>query len=147
MEPRDLESLIDAGLHRLPEPRAPRTLLPRVMEAVAATEAAAIEAPRQPWYARPWVTWPLGWQSASLVLLVATLIGSIYGVIAMNHALARLTDRAPIVGALSVVARHVWAALLQPAAIYALVAFLALLFASAITWRMCLRLTLSQETT
>jgi hypothetical protein len=31
----------------------------------------------------------------------------------------------------------VWDTLLQPAAVYALVAFLALLFASAVTWRMC----------
>jgi hypothetical protein len=134
MEPRDLESLVDAGLRRLPDPRAPRTLLPRVLSAVEGT--------RQPWYARPWVTWPPLWQSASLVVLAATIAASVFGVIGIDRALSRLTHYAPIVGAISAVTRLVWGALLQPAAIYALVAFLALLFASAVTWRMCARITL-----
>jgi hypothetical protein len=57
MDPQELESLIDRQLRRLPEPRAPRSLLPRVMAAVA--EA------RRPWYARAWRTWPIGLQIAS----------------------------------------------------------------------------------
>lgn len=134
MEPRDLESLVDAGLRRLPDPRAPRTLLPRVLEAVEGT--------RLPWYARPWVTWPRGWQSASLVALFAALAASGVAAIGIDRALSRLTDHAPLIGAISAVTRLVWSALLQPAALYALVAFLSLLFASALTWRMCARLTL-----
>ena len=143
MEPRDLELFVDAALRRLPEPRAPRSLLPRVMAVVATTTATgAIEGTRQPWYAGPWVTWPRAWQSASIVVLVAALGGSVFGVIGVDRGLARLTDRAPIVGAISTVTRLVWDTLLQPAAVYSLVAFLAVLFASALTWRMCSRVAL-----
>ena len=48
MDPDELASLIDRELRDLPGPRAPRSLLPRVLEAVA--EA------RRPWYARAWRT-------------------------------------------------------------------------------------------
>lgn len=67
MNPDDLERLIDGELKSLPAPRAPRTLLPRVMAATVGRRPA-------PWYARPWVSWPVAWQVASAaaaVLLVA----------------------------------------------------------------------------
>jgi hypothetical protein len=48
----DLEGRIDRALRRLPPPRAPQTLLPRVMTAVRARSD-------RPWYARPWFAWPL----------------------------------------------------------------------------------------
>lgn len=66
MDPRDpddreLEAVVDRSLKALPAPRAPETLLPRVMAAVAAAErAGARPAPR------PWFTWPFAWQAASL---------------------------------------------------------------------------------
>ena len=73
MDPADLEHLTDRALRALPSPRAPRTLLPRVLAAVAA-EA------RRPWYGRAWLTWPLQWQvlsgAAALIFVVtATLAG------------------------------------------------------------------------
>ena len=56
MDPADLETFVDGELRRLPLPRAPQTLLPRVL--------AAVEQWRErPWYARAWFTWPLAWQS------------------------------------------------------------------------------------
>ena len=58
MDPVDLERLTDRALRSLPTPRAPRSLLPRVLAAVAA------EASR-PWYARAWLSWPLHWQLVS----------------------------------------------------------------------------------
>lgn len=67
MNHSDLERDVDRALKALPEPRAPRTLLPAVMLAVRA-------AAMRPWYSRPWATWPHVWQMASgvaLVLLVA----------------------------------------------------------------------------
>jgi hypothetical protein len=70
MDPADLERLVDRELRALPPPRAPRTLLPRVM---AAVEEAAAE---QPWYARTWLTWPVGWQIASLVFLFSAIAGA-----------------------------------------------------------------------
>ena len=62
----DLETVIGRELRQLPPPRAPHTLLPRVLAAVQAWTM-------RPWYQRPWFTWPLGWQmglSAALILLV-----------------------------------------------------------------------------
>lgn len=61
-----LDSLVHAELRRLPLPRAPHTLLPRVMAAVE-------QWARRPWYAREWLSWPLGWQAASVVLLMLLL--------------------------------------------------------------------------
>ena len=60
MDPAELERLVDRALGQLPAPRAPRTLLPRVM--------AAVPTPARPWHARPWLMWPAGWQIISLVV-------------------------------------------------------------------------------
>lgn len=68
MQFSDLERKVDGDLRRLPAPRAPHTLLPRVM---AAVEAWA----RRPWYTRAWFTWPIGWQVASIVLLALVAAG------------------------------------------------------------------------
>ncbi len=65
MDPSDLERLLDRELKRLPPPRAPRTLLPRVMSAARQSLL--------PWYRRPWVTWPAGLQTASVGLLALLL--------------------------------------------------------------------------
>jgi hypothetical protein len=65
----DLEKPISRALSDLPAPRAPLTLLPRVMTSVQALAA-------RPWYARAWFTWPLAWQCVSitaLLLLVAAV--------------------------------------------------------------------------
>jgi len=67
MQPVDPEAVVHRALNRLPLPRAPRTLLPRVL-------AAARALAERPWYTRAWLTWPIAWQAASvaaLVLLVA----------------------------------------------------------------------------
>lgn len=64
----DLEQRVDRELRRLPAPRAPHTLLPRVLAAVEAWV-------NRPWYTRAWFTWPLGWQVASVALLVLTVAG------------------------------------------------------------------------
>lgn len=66
MDERELERLVDRELKGLPTPHAPRTLLPRVMAAVA-------ETPAQPWYSQPWVTWPVAAQAGSVVALAALL--------------------------------------------------------------------------
>jgi hypothetical protein len=71
MDPSDLERLLDRELKRLPPPRAPRTLLPRVMSAAGQSLL--------PWYRRPWVTWPAGLQTASvgLLALVLAIVGTL----------------------------------------------------------------------
>lgn len=64
----DLEQRVDRELRRLPAPRAPHTLLPRVLAAVDAWL-------NRPWYTRAWFTWPLGWQVASVALLALAFAG------------------------------------------------------------------------
>jgi hypothetical protein len=64
----DLEQLIDRELRELAPPRAPGTLLPRVLLAVADEETA-------PWYSRAWVTWPREFQVFSAALLVLIVAG------------------------------------------------------------------------
>jgi hypothetical protein len=66
----DLEQVVHEELRRLPQPTAPRTLLPRVMAAVHAWSM-------RPWYARAWFTWPVGLQ----VLSVAAVLGFLAGVV------------------------------------------------------------------
>ena len=68
MDPVELERLIDRELRSLPAPRAPRTLLPRVM-------AAANEAANRPWYSRTWLQWPIAWQLASALVLIGVVAG------------------------------------------------------------------------
>src|ERR1700736_1870656 len=63
MHPVDLETLVDRELRQLPLPRAPHTLLPRVLAAVQAWA-------QRPWYERAWFTWPLAWQMASVSALI-----------------------------------------------------------------------------
>jgi hypothetical protein len=65
----ELERRVHHELRRLPDPLAPGTLLPRVMSAVDAWV-------NRPWYERAWFTWPLGWQLASIVLVVLAGYGA-----------------------------------------------------------------------
>ena len=68
MQFADLEQRVDRELRRLPVPRAPHTLLPRVLAAVEAWV-------NRPWYTRAWFTWPLGWQVASVALVALAFVG------------------------------------------------------------------------
>ena len=63
MKPAELEAIIDRELRHLPAPRAPDTLLPRVLAAVHAWTL-------RPWYERTWFTWPMAWQIASAAALI-----------------------------------------------------------------------------
>jgi hypothetical protein len=60
----DLERRVHDALRGLPSPRAPETLLLRVMTAVRTA---------RPWYGREWVSWPPVCQVAS-ALLFATIV-------------------------------------------------------------------------
>jgi hypothetical protein len=72
MDPTELERVTDRALRALPAPRAPRTLLPRVLAAVAELS--------RPWYTRAWLNWPLHWQLvsamvAAVIVVAATAVG------------------------------------------------------------------------
>lgn len=134
MEHDELEHLIDRELRDLPAPRAPRSLLPRVM-------AAAAEA-RRPWYARAWRTWPVSVRTASVVVSLATLAGLALSLPIVQAAIA--AHAAPLVGRVTtdvwqVIARTmdaqraaeiVWRVVISPVASVALLPILAMLAAS-----------------
>jgi len=125
MDPADLETVVDRELSRLPGPRAPQTLLPRVLTAVEAWSS-------RPWYTRAWFTWPVGWQAASLAALALLVAGGALlipsALAAAGGSLANLTMRVSgeIVSAVRDVdsllnaGRVLWRALFQPLAAYAL---------------------------
>lgn len=120
MNPDDLETIAHRELQRLPAPRAPHTLLPRVMSAVQAWA-------RRPWYTRAWVTWPIGWQVVSVAALMAIVAG---GALLLPHARSAAAAVAAAVAADDVTAvsqqvadttsgaRILWRTLLQPLLAY-----------------------------
>jgi hypothetical protein len=124
MRAADLERLVAEELKALPSPRAPRTLLPRVMAAVGAWAS-------RPWYTRTWFTWPVAWQVASVSLLALLVAGGLTLMpsadAAAGEVVSHLLPTAP--GDLSIAAsradaalnagRVVWRALLEPLAVYA----------------------------
>jgi hypothetical protein len=61
MRPTDLEREVDRALRQLPVPRAPRTLAPRVMQAIALQAQAAADL-------LGWRRWPLAVQMLALVV-------------------------------------------------------------------------------
>jgi hypothetical protein len=104
----ELAALADRELRRLPPPRAPDTLLPRVMAAIEASAG-------RPWYTRTWFAWPAGWRVLSIVppaLLV-------YAVWSWSPPPAP-----PTLVAATDASRVVWGALIEPLLPYILVVVL-----------------------
>jgi len=141
MNPADLERLVDDGLKRLPAPRAPRTLLPRVL-------AATVHRRPSPWYARAWLTWPLAGQAAS-VAAVGVLVAGIY--LLVRPALSwpgggglpgGLTDLFETLGQVSALVRVSWRLLLEPVAFVVMAAALTLSLGCAALWSVLERVAL-----
>src|SRR4051812_40277878 len=115
MQPVDLETIVARELRRLPSPRAPHTLLPRVLAAVQ-------EWSRRPWYARAWFTWPAAAQIASVPALFLIIVGGAVLIataqMVAGDALARALSVAPPIPqrpeATMNAARVVWRALVEP---------------------------------
>jgi hypothetical protein len=97
---QELEQLADAELRQLPLPRAPQTLLTRVMQAVEA-------ASHRPWYARAWFTWPWWSKAASLAAVAAVAYGL------WRLPLALPAPPTSVVAAFGTT-RVIWEALIQP---------------------------------
>jgi hypothetical protein len=136
MNPIDLERLVDAELKRLPAPRAPRTLLPRVLAAVDAQQQHAKPA-------RGWAFWPRAWQFAGGVVMAAVLVGiwrlatvagpfisELLPAVGLGRAaaLTRGADDA------ATVVRVLWEVLLQPVATYVSILAISLALACALFW-------------
>jgi hypothetical protein len=123
MEPDDLERIVGRALKQLPSPRAPDTLLPRI---VAAVDTSA----QRPWYRRAWRTWPLAWQVASavacaaLILLIASAgpVNTASTVARTTPASDVISDSVAFAGRMqdaSGVAWTLWRVVLQPLVPYA----------------------------
>jgi len=113
----DLERQINRELRALPTPRAPRTLLPRIMAAVE-------ESARRPWYMRAWLEWPTSMQLASAVLLIGLVAGGSVLMPQLRSALTAISfvasvqsdvaDSARDVEVATTAARVLWRTLLAP---------------------------------
>jgi len=130
MNTSDLEALVDRALRRLPAPRAPHTLLPRVLAAVQ-------EWSQRPWYTRAWFTWPIGGQIVSAAALILIVVGSALLMMSAQTALGQTTARllsgvTPVahqVEAILNATRVVWRAVIEPFAGYAFVLVALMCFA------------------
>lgn len=123
MDPNDLERLLGRELKQLPAPRAPQTLLPRVM---AATVPQA-HAPA----ATGWATWSAAWQAATVGILLLLVAALSWLVAAPPAPVAAATRTA---GETAAVMRLFWDVLLQPVATYIFVVGVALALACAAAW-------------
>jgi len=120
MNPNDLETRIDRTLRRRPAPRAPQTLLPRVLAAVQ-------EWAQRPWYARAWFTWPIGGQIVSAAALILIVVGGAFLTTSAQAVIDQTATRllsgvmplAYRAEAMLNATRIVWHAVIEPLAVYA----------------------------
>ncbi|MDH7502669.1 MAG: hypothetical protein QHJ82_08160 [Verrucomicrobiota bacterium] len=63
---------LDRELKSLPDHRAPPTLVPRVLAAIAARSTC-------PWYRQSWSTWPVGVRLAATAVVLIALAASVSG--------------------------------------------------------------------
>lgn len=124
MDPVDLERLLDRELEQLPRPRAPQTLLPRVIAATVGQEEAAPAA-------TGWFTWPLAWRAASIAALAALVAAASMLVTAPPRQVSEVAETA---GNTATVIRVFWQVLLQPVAIYVFALGVTLVLAGAAAW-------------
>lgn len=121
MDPAEVDRLLDRELADLPRPRAPRTLLPRVMAAAAAPAPAATG----------WFTWPRAWQAASVA--AALVVTAFVAWLAMAPP-AGVVNAAQGAGEALAVVRVLWDVLVQPAAVYLFVIGILFTLACAAAW-------------
>ena len=124
MDPADLERLVDRELRQLPRPRAPHTLLPRVMAATSHPVRPAAAA-------SGWSTWPRAWQTAGAAAVLALVTGLAWVLVAPPAPVAQTARYAADTAA---VMRVVWDVMLEPAAAYLFVVGIALTLACAAAW-------------
>lgn len=115
----DLDQRLDRELARLPRPRAPRTLLPRVMAAVASPAASG------------WSTWSRAWQAASLIVVLAA-----GGIVAwlLTSPPPPVAASAESAGQAIAIGRVLWDVVLRPAAFYLFAVGIVLTLVGAAVW-------------
>lgn len=127
MDEFDLERIVDRELKRLPVPRAPQSLAPRVMAAVAASRPTT-------WYGRPWLLWPVWMQAVSVIALA----GFAAGAWTLWNETPALAQRANQMAAVS---RALWNVLFGPIAIVVLALTIVVALACAAAWTAVSRVT------
>lgn len=125
MDRADLDRRLDRELNALPRPRAPHTLLPRVMAAAARQAARPAATPTG------WSTWPKAWQAAASVAVLAVGAAVAWLLAAPPAPVAEMAQTA---GETAALMRVLWDVLLQPAAPYLLVLGVAFALACAAAW-------------
>jgi hypothetical protein len=123
MDPVDLDERLDRELRGLPPPRAPRTLLPRVLAATVDRDARV--------RATGWFTWTLNWRIASVVALAAFVAATS---LLLTTPPRGVSDAAETAGEVATVVRVVWEVMLQPVATYLFVLGVTLALACALAW-------------
>ena len=144
----DLQQLLERELKQLPTPRAPESLLPRVLAATV-----------HPGSAKPyggWLAWPRAWQVVSAAALIALVAGAwmLWPLVGPADFLWRTAPEtpAPVItlvrnaGETATVVRVLWQVLVQPVATYILVLAISLALACAVLWTAVERLALGGAT-
>ena len=122
MDPVDQDERLDRALKGLPAPRAPRSLLPRVL-------AATVERPAP--VATGWSTWPIALRvAASVVFLALVALASMF----VAAPPARVSQAADTAGDVATVVRALWDVMIQPVATYLVVLGISLALACALAW-------------
>lgn len=80
---KQLAARVRRELDALGELPAPPALAHRIMGVIAQRAAA-------PWYRRAWPTWPLGLRLASMLLLLGTFGGLVFGAWGLTHAVTTM---------------------------------------------------------
>jgi hypothetical protein len=124
MDPVDLDQLLDRELTQLPRPRAPQTLLPRVL-------AATTRGGRRRTAATGWFTWSREWQIGSVAALLAFLVGVATLVAAPPTG---VTSAARTASEAATVVRVFSELLLQPVATYMFALGVSLALVCAAAW-------------
>jgi hypothetical protein len=122
MDPADLERLLDRELKQLRTPRAPATLLPRVLAATVHREAPA---------PRGWQTWPMAWRVASIAAASVAVLALWF---LAPWSSPRVSAVAEGAGQAATIARVFSDVFLQPIATYLLILAIALCLACAAVW-------------
>ena len=123
MDPVDRDAQLDAALEALPKPRAPHTLVPRVLAATIEREPRAS--------ATGWSTWPPGWRIASVAAVVVLVVLASRVLSAPPPAVSGAAERA---GEAATVVRVLWEVMLQPVATYLFILGISLALGCALAW-------------
>lgn len=123
----DRAARLHRELRRLPWPRAPHTLVPRVLAALA-----------RPWYTREWLAWPFQWQAASLAAALGITAG-----VWMVASSPQVVELASFGESLAAAARVLWRLVLQPVVAYVLVLSIVACVTCAAGWAALSRLAFS----